>query len=774
MSRKRDAERALRDQQAEARRRSNAHRSLRKRAEKRQAAADAGVAGGADASSVADNSVDEAAEAPTDTVVFARVPEFLRTSEEIEVTDGEADSETETETEADADAVAVAESDQDVDGEDDSDDNAAAGIAAAAVAADLAIEHPSEGELGAGDVDAEDDPNVAGDSDAGAEPEVIAPPEDAPASAQETTMVMEPVGLDAADRFAVEEETVLEATVIDEPVEIEPKKRRRWPWIVLVILLVLAAAYYAFATYFGDRVPANTQALGVEIGEMDVATATKTLDEAATVMESAPITLTAGGVDTTIVPSESGLSIDTAAMVEEATGFTLNPVKIVAHFTTGSELEPVVVVDDDAMDVAMKSASVQLDTTAKNATVVITGTTASANPGEPSVTVDHDDTAARIENGWPAQTDFDAAAAVVDADISDYEADRMVETLNDTVLASSVTLTGPNGDVSLTPTQFAPFVSAEPSGSRLEVVADGPALSTAMLDADPDLENDATDATLTFNKSHKLVTTESENGRALDQDAMGPVLVDATLAIDHTAPIAYSEVHPKVSSTDLGIDDYKEIVSSFSTPLTNEPIRTKNLVRAAEKVTGVTIMPGKEFNLADVLLPITTEGGYFPAHVIENGIVQTAVGGGLSQMATTTFNAGYFAGYEDIDHRPHSQWFPRYPAGRESTIYTGQINMVFKNNTPYAAVMSSYVKDNRVYVEVWSTPYFEVKTKASPKTNVVQPTTVEIDSDDCQPSNSGEAGFSITNTRTVYLDGDLVDTNVLKWTYKPTNKIVCT
>ncbi|WP_062209004.1 VanW family protein [Demequina oxidasica] len=770
MSRKRDAERALRDQQAEARRRSNAHRSLRRRAEKRQAASDAGVAGGATASGVlADETAKGDAEAPTDTVVFARVPEFLRSSEEIETADGEGEGDPETDSGSEADAAADA--DQNVEVEDGSDDETAAGIAAAAVAADLAGEQISEAEPIDGDADADIESDPVAEAEA--EAELVIDREDASASAQETTMVMEPVGLDAADRFAVQEETVLEATVIDEPVEPTPKKRRRWPWILVVLVLLLAAAYYGFATYFGDRVPANTEALGVEIGEMDVATATKTLDQAASALESDPITLTAGGVGTTMIPSESGLSIDTGAMVDEATGFTLNPLTIIAHFTTGSELDPVVVVDDDAMDAAMKSASVQLDTSAKDATVVITGTVASANPGEPSVTVDHDDTAARIEKGWPAQANFDAAAAIVDANISDYEADRMVETLNDTVLTTAVTLTGPNGDVTLEPDQFAPFVAATPSGSRLEIVADGPALSAAMLEEDPDLENDPTDATLKFDTSHKLVTTESKNGRALDQDAMGPVLVDATLAIDRAAPIAYSEVYPKVSSTDLGIDDYKEVVSSFSTPLTNEPIRTKNLVRAAEKVTGVTIMPGKEFNLADVLLPITTEGGYFPAHVIENGIVQTAVGGGLSQMATTTFNAGYFAGYEDIDHRPHSQWFPRYPAGRESTIYTGQINMVFKNNTPYAAVMSSYVKDNRVYVQVWSTPYFEVKTKASPKTNVVQPTTVELDSDECQPSNAGEAGFTITNTRTIYLDGDLVDTNVLKWTYKPTNKIVC-
>jgi hypothetical protein len=67
------------------------------------------------------------------------------------------------------------------------------------------------------------------------------------------------------------------------------------------------------------------------------------------------------------------------------------------------------------------------------------------------------------------------------------------------------------------------------------------------------------------------------------------------------------------------------------------------------------------------------------------------MGGGLSQLSTTTFNAAYEAGMEDVEHRPHSEWFSRYPAGREATIYTGVLDMRWKNTAPTGVLVQAWV-----------------------------------------------------------------------------------
>ena len=54
--------------------------------------------------------------------------------------------------------------------------------------------------------------------------------------------------------------------------------------------------------------------------------------------------------------------------------------------------------------------------------------------------------------------------------------------------------------------------------------------------------------------------------------------------------------------------------------------------------------------------------------MIEAGRLVDAIGGGVSQVATTFYNAAFFAGLELIEHTPHEFYISRYPTGREATV----------------------------------------------------------------------------------------------------------
>ena len=64
----------------------------------------------------------------------------------------------------------------------------------------------------------------------------------------------------------------------------------------------------------------------------------------------------------------------------------------------------------------------------------------------------------------------------------------------------------------------------------------------------------------------------------------------------------------------------------------------------------------------------TAANGFTEGFIISDGIFKEDLGGGVSQMATTTFNAAFFAGLEDVEHKPHSFYIDRYPVGREATV----------------------------------------------------------------------------------------------------------
>jgi hypothetical protein len=49
--------------------------------------------------------------------------------------------------------------------------------------------------------------------------------------------------------------------------------------------------------------------------------------------------------------------------------------------------------------------------------------------------------------------------------------------------------------------------------------------------------------------------------------------------------------------------------------------------------------------------------------MILHGRLVDAVGGGVSQVATTVYNAAFFAGVHLIEHTPHQFYISRYPMG---------------------------------------------------------------------------------------------------------------
>jgi vancomycin resistance protein YoaR len=552
-----------------------------------------------------------------------------------------------------------------------------------------------------------------------------------------------------------------------------PKKRRRWlGWLgVLAIVLV---AYGAAAFFLRDAIPSGTTIEGVPAGDT-VAEATKITRDFAAIAAQTPITLTAGDASTTMDATTAGLSVDVDATVSAAGGFTLDPSVLWHRWRgEGTDHDVVVAVAEPAFTDAVNAAADQLDSNRADASVTITGASAVVTEGSQAITVDRNAAREDILAVWPTKQPVALTAEVSDPDVTTQEAKTLAAALNAHVFAGPTTLTGPNGDAVIPAALVASSSTITAQDGALVWSVQGQPISDFILTAYPKIENEPGEASYYFTKAHKLKVTTGEVGRQLDVDSVDDAVIAAGKTTSRSAPIPYIETQPEVTAEDLPTQDFTTLISHFRTPLTPEPVRTKNLVRAAELITGTVIKPGEDFDLTKTIGPVTAQNGYFQAHVIVNGVLTNGIGGGLSQMATTTYNAGYFAGYHDVTHRPHSVWFPRYPAGRESTIYVGQINVVFTNTTPYAAIMNSYVENGYLYVDIWSTPYYTVKTKASPKTNFVQPHVVEVAGAGCVPKGNGEPGFKITNTRWVYHDDELIEKRSWTWTYKPDNGQKCT
>jgi vancomycin resistance protein YoaR len=85
------------------------------------------------------------------------------------------------------------------------------------------------------------------------------------------------------------------------------------------------------------------------------------------------------------------------------------------------------------------------------------------------------------------------------------------------------------------------------------------------------------------------------------------------------------------------------------------------------------------------------------------------VGGGVSQYATTFFNAAFFAGIEFVEYQSHSIYFSRYPRGREATISWRRPDLKVRNTTPYGILVWNTYTPTSITVSFYSTKHLEVE-----------------------------------------------------------------
>ncbi len=140
------------------------------------------------------------------------------------------------------------------------------------------------------------------------------------------------------------------------------------------------------------------------------------------------------------------------------------------------------------------------------------------------------------------------------------------------------------------------------------------------------------------------------------------------------------------------------IVDQVSTFTTHHPAgqpRVKNIHRIADLLQNSVILPGDRFSLNEKVGPRTRANGFVKAPVIYEGEFTQDIGGGVSQFATTFFNAAFFGGYEIVAHKPHTYYISRYPQGREATVSFPQPDLIIANNSATGIlVRTSYTESS--------------------------------------------------------------------------------
>jgi len=202
------------------------------------------------------------------------------------------------------------------------------------------------------------------------------------------------------------------------------------------------------------------------------------------------------------------------------------------------------------------------------------------------------------------------------------------------------------------------------------------------------------------------------------------------------------------------------LVAQFATRHPCCEARVKNIHSVAAQIDGYVLRPGDTFSLNQFLGPRTGEGGYVEAPTIVRGKMKATAGGGISQFATTLFNAVFDGGYEIVQRQPHSFYFSRYPEGLEATVSFPSPDLIFKNDTKSGLLIKTRYDATSIRVLIYGdNEGRRVERRVSARSHIVQPPLEYEPNADLLPDESklvtrGQVGWSVMTLRILhYADG---------------------
>jgi vancomycin resistance protein YoaR len=536
---------------------------------------------------------------------------------------------------------------------------------------------------------------------------------------------------------------------------------------------LLAVLYVADVALASGNVPRGTVVDGVSIGGRSRAAAVRSIAGIAS-PRRVTVTLPDGSAPFTIDAGAVGLKIDADRTVDLARSEALNPFSRVAALFAKHAVQPVPSVDDALLRAAIETWAARVDQNAREGSVRFDGRTpVGVQPREGRV-VDVQRTAAAVVAAYPARTTTVATVAVDPVRTTAADVTRAVEEIARPAVAAPVTLTAPGKSAVMTRAQIAAVlrIDADADG-KITAKVDAAKVASVLRDTLRPIETPPKDAPISVDDKGIVTYGASVNGTKVDRDALTAALLPVLAQpAPRSLPLVVVEAEPKVTTAIAKTLGIKEKVGEFTTYHPCCKPRVTNIHTIADIVKGAVVLPGETFSLNGYVGERDTARGFVKAPMIYEGKFIPAVGGGVSQFATTMFNAVFFGGFEDVSHKAHSYYISRYPAGREATVSSPNPDLKWRNDSPYGVLITTSYTPKSITVTFWSTKRFDVESVSGPRTRIKGFTT-KYDSSPTCTSSSGEPGFDIDVWRVFKQGGKEVRRQKFHTRYLPEPRFVC-
>ena len=196
-----------------------------------------------------------------------------------------------------------------------------------------------------------------------------------------------------------------------------------------------------------------------------------------------------------------------------------------------------------------------------------------------------------------------------------------------------------------------------------------------------------------------------KRGLALDVEATKKALLAAALATDRRElELVVRRIEPRVTTKEVRALGVTHVLAAYSTAYSGSENRIHNLQRAVSLLHGTTLRPGATFSFNEVVGPRTAKRGFRRAPTIVGREYEDALGGGVSQVATTVFNAAWEAGLRITARTAHTLYIDRYPLGRDATVNYPDIDLRFVNDTGSPIFVQAEAGDTGITISLIGRP----------------------------------------------------------------------
>lgn len=483
----------------------------------------------------------------------------------------------------------------------------------------------------------------------------------------------------------------------------------------LLVIVVLLAAWAIDTSSASGKVPRNTTLAGRDVSTLAEDDLAATVADVSEEYATTEVQVRTDQKTYKVPASDLGLMLDEDATISAALDLDTGPLAWGSSFLDERVVPLTFVVDPDQLETGL--AELGGNAQATEPSIVATGDGFGIISGSDGTRIDADGVAeqlrTRAEQGeLPLIVDAEAVAEA--PKVSDASAQALADQLSKGT-AEGLQVTTGSGNVTIPAPTARAWLASKVEGDQLVATLDAEKAKADLTSALPDA-TEPKDAKVVLEGGAPKIIPSADGTTCCAADTPARLLAAINggsgaveIGLEVKKPAFTTEAAQKLGIKEpVGTTtEWKGVqqVKSFTTYHPCCASRVTNIQRIADIVNGTVILPGEKFDMNGIVGQRTEAKGFVEAGAIANGEHVDEVGGGVSQFATTMFNAAFFAGLPINTYQAHSEHFDRYPYGREATMGWENPNLVWTNNTPYGILVETSHTDTSVTVRFWSTQY---------------------------------------------------------------------